>query len=460
MDGEHDLSAGDLVRDAFNTLTAPVPDLAARRLHLAALRRAVREAAEALAAAVDADFGGRSRSETMIAEVGLVLSNIDWTMKRLKRWMKPRRVGLPPEFLGAAGRVQRVPLGRVGIIGPWNYPIQLTLLPLVAALAGGNRVLLKPSEWTPRTSELLGRMVEVALPPDLVRVVAGGAEVARAVTELPLDGLFFTGSTETGRRVLAAAARKLVPVTLELGGKSPAILLRDFDVNEAARTLMAGKLFSAGQTCVAPDYALVPSARLHEVTQALARATRALYPDPDGSDYTSILRPHDRDRLQRLLATHDAVPLMDPMPASPRMGAWAVPDPNPDSPLMREEIFGPILPLIPYDDLSDAERFVNVRPCPLALYVLGRDRAACEGVVARVHSGGALVNDCLLHVAAHALPFGGAGESGMGTYHGKEGFLTFTRPRSIMVASRLMPARLARPPFGPTVERIIRFLLR
>ncbi|TNC48487.1 aldehyde dehydrogenase family protein [Rubellimicrobium rubrum] len=460
MDGEHDLSAGNLVGDAFQALTAPVPDLAERRLHLAALRRAVKEAAEPLAAAVDADFGGRPRSETMIAEVGLVLANIDWTVKRLKRWMKPRRVGLPPEFLGASGRVERVPLGRVGIIGPWNYPIQLTLLPLVAALAGGNRVLLKPSEWTPRTSELLGRIIEGALPPDLVRVVKGGAEVASAVTELPLDGLFFTGSTETGRRVLAAAARNLVPVTLELGGKSPAILLPDLDLDEAARSLMAGKLFSAGQTCVAPDYALVPRARMTEVREALARATRALYPDPDGSDYAAILRAPDRDRLHRLLDGESALPLMDPMPGAPRMGAWAVLDPDPDSPLMREEIFGPILPLIPYDDVADAERFVNARPCPLALYVLGRDRAACEGVVARVRSGGALVNDCLLHVAAHALPFGGAGESGMGTYHGEEGFLTFTRPRSIMVASRLMPARLARPPFGPTVNRVIRFLLR
>jgi coniferyl-aldehyde dehydrogenase len=333
-------------------------------------------------------------------------------------------------------------------------------MPLVAALAGGNRVLLKPSEWTPRTSELLGQVVRKALPPDLVRVVEGGPEVARAVTELPLDGLFFTGSTETGRNVLAAAAPNLVPTVLELGGKSPAIVMPDADLDEAARTIMAGKLFSAGQTCIAPDYALVPRARIEQMLGALARATRELYPEPEGPDYAAILRPRDRDRLERLLHGQRAVPLMEPMPAAPKLGAWAVPNPDPGSPLMREEIFGPVLPLVPYDDLAGAEAFANARPCPLALYVLGRDRAACEGVVARVRSGGALVNDCLLHVAAHALPFGGAGESGMGAYHGEEGFLTFTRPRSVMVASRLMPARLARPPFGRTVHRIIRFLLR
>lgn len=456
-----DPAAVQSVRDAFEALALaePLPDLAARRSHLLALRAAVRDAAEPLAAALDADFGGRPRVETMVAEVGLVLAVIDWSLKRLRGWMRPERVRLPMEFLGATGRVERVPLGRVGIIGPWNYPVQLTLVPLVAALAGGNRVVLKPSEWTPQTSELLARVVTRAVP-DRVRVVLGGPEVARALTGLPLDGLFFTGSTATGRRVAEAAARNLVPVTLELGGKSPVILLPDADLGEAALSLMAGKLFSAGQTCVAPDYLLVPRARMEEAVAALGAAARRLYPDPDGPDYAAILRPQDRARLEDLLRGQTAVPLMDPMPRAPKLGAWAVLDPDPDSPLMREEIFGPILPLVPYDDLSGAEAFANARPTPLAAYVFGRDRAACEGVVARVRSGGAAVNDCITHVAAHPLPFGGAGESGMGAYHGEEGFRTFTRPRSVMVASRWSPVRMARPPFGPRVERIIRLLLR
>ena len=449
------------VRQAFEALGPldPSPGLAARRAHLLALRGAVRDAAEPLAAALDADFGGRPRVETMVAEVGLVLAVIDWTLRRLGRWMRPERVRLPMEFLGASGRIERVPLGRVGIIGPWNYPVQLALVPLVAALAGGNRVILKPSEWTPRTSGLLAEVVGRAVP-DRVRVVLGGPEVAQAVTELPLDGLFFTGSTATGRRVAEAAARNLVPVTLELGGKSPAILMPDADLPEAALSLMAGKLFSAGQTCVAPDYLLVPRARMEEVVAALRVATRRLYPDPDGPDYAAILRPQDRARLEDLLRGQETVPLMEPMPRPPKLGAWAVIDPDPQSPLMREEVFGPVLSLVPYDDLAGAEAFANSRPTPLAAYAFGRDRAACEGVLARVRSGGAVVNDCITHVAAHPLPFGGAGDSGMGAYHGEEGFRTFTRPRSVLVASRWSPVRMARPPFGPRVERIIRLLLR
>jgi coniferyl-aldehyde dehydrogenase len=347
----------------------------------------------------------------------------------------------------------------VGILSPWNYPVQLSLLPLVAALAGGNRVLLKPSEFTPRTSDLLADLLGRALP-ERVRVIQGDAEAARDLTALPLDGLFFTGSTATGREVMAAAARHLVPVTLELGGKSPAILLPDADLGEAAASIMAGKLFSAGQTCVAPDYLLLPAARMDEALEALGRAARALYPRPDGPDYAAIARPRDRERLLGLLRGQRAVPLMDPMPDAPRLGAWAVPDPDPASPLMQEEIFGPILPLVPYDDLAAAEAFVNARPCPLALYVFGRDRAACEGVAERVRSGGAVLNDCVIQAAAPPLPLGGAGASGLGAYRGEEGFRSFTRPRSVLVASRWSPLRLARPPFGPRVERIIRSLLR
>jgi coniferyl-aldehyde dehydrogenase len=260
--------------------------------------------------------------------------------------------------------------------------------------------------------------------------------------------------------VALAAAANLVPVTLELGGKSPAILLPDADLSEAALSLMAGKLFSAGQTCVAPDYLLVHRARMDEALAALREATRRLYPDPDGPDYAAIARPQDRERLEGLLQGQRAVPLMDLMPRSPKLGAWAVIDPDPESLLMREEIFGPILPLVTYDDVGQAEAFVNARPQPLAAYAFGRDRAACEGVLSRVRSGGAVVNDCITHVAAHPLAFGGAGESGMGAYHGEEGFRSFTRPRSVMVASRWSPVRMARPPFGPRVERIIRLLLR
>lgn len=462
MDGGAGGDEGDRVLRAFGSLAAPpeVAGLTIRQEHLAALRAGLRAGAEALAGAVDADFGGRPRPETMLAEVGLVISAIDWTLRRLPGWVRPRRVGLSFEHLGARARIERVPLGRVGIIAPWNYPIQLSLMPVVAALAGGNQVLLKPSESTPRTAALLADIVGRTLPPETAQVVQGGPEVARLLAALPLDALFFTGSTVTGRRVLEAAAPNLVPVTLELGGKSPAILLPDADLREAASAVMAGKLFNAGQTCVAPDYLLVPRARLEETLDALRRATGRLQPRPDGPDYAAIARPRDLDRLRSLLDGQPARPLMDPMPRPPKLGAWAVPAPDPDSPLMREEIFGPILPIVPYDTVDEAVAFANSRPCPLALYVFGRQRAACERVVARVRSGGAMINDCLLHTTAHGLPLGGAGESGMGAYRGEEGFRTFTRPRSVMIASRIMPARMARPPFGPRIERIIRFLLR
>ncbi len=462
MDGSFDPNGSGRVRDAFEALgpSDPNPGLAQRQSHLRNLRATVLARAEDIAQAIDADFGGRPRAETMLADVAIVLSGIDWTLRRLGRWMRPERVRLPPEYLGARGRIERVPLGRVGIIGPWNYPVQLALVPLIAALAGGNRVLLKPSEFTPRTATLLAEIVEAALPPDRVRVLLGGPEVAGALTALPLDGLFFTGSTATGRRVLEAAARNLVPVTLELGGKSPALVLPDADMAAAATSLLSGKLFNAGQTCVAPDYALVPRARMGELLEALRAAASRLYPDPDGPDLAAIARPRDLDRLRGLLDGTDAVPLMDPMPRPPRLGAWAVPDPDPDGPLMREEIFGPILPLVPYDDVGQALAFANHRPQPLAAYVFGRDAAACEAAVAGLRSGGAMVNDCLLHTAAHPLPFGGAGESGMGQYHGEEGFRAFTRPRSVMVSSRWLPARLARPPYGRAVDRIIRLMLR
>lgn len=450
------------LRRAFDALRGgdEAPGLSDRRAQLLALRSEVRAAAPDLAAAVDADFGGRPRQETIFAEVAFALSNIDWTLRRLKGWTRPRRVRLPIEFLGASARVERAPLGVVGILAPWNYPVQLALLPLVAALAGGNRVLLRPSEHTPRTSALLARLVARGLPGDRARVVEGGPEVAAALTALPLDGLFYTGSAATGRKVLAAAAANLIPVTLELGGKSPAILLGDIDLERAAASIMAGKLFSAGQTCVAPDYLLVPRARMAAVTAALQAATARLYPDPEGPQYAAIARPSERARLCALLDGQRTAPLMARMPAAPKLGAWAVLDPGPDSPVMQTEIFGPILPLVPYDDPGEAAAFVNARPCPLALYVYGRDRAACEGLVAGVRSGGAMINDCLLHVAAHPLPFGGAGESGMGAYHGEEGFRAFTRPRSVMFQSRLAPARLARPPYGAAAERLIRFLLR
>ncbi len=435
-------------------------DLATRGRHLRALRTVVRDAKDKIASTVDADFGGRPAQETLLAEVALVLGSIDHALKHLHRWARPKSVRLGMEFWPAKGRVERVPLGVVGILAPWNYPVQLALVPLVAALSAGNRVLLRPSEHTPRTAALLDRIVSDALPADVARVVNGNADVAKAVTALPLDHLFYTGSTTTGRHVMRAAADDLTPVTLELGGKSPAILLDDIALEKAAASIMAGKLLSAGQTCIAPDYLLVPRPRMDRVITALGEAARALYPDPDGPDYAAIARPEDRARLLRLLDGEDAIALFSKAPRPPKLGAYILRAPSPASPAMTEEIFGPILPVVPYETLDDAIAFVNARPHPLALYVYGEDAAVGERVVARTRSGGASINEAVLHVASHGLPFGGVGASGMGAYHGAAGFETFSHARSVFRQGRFDVTRFARPPYGAFAKRLIGFLTR
>jgi coniferyl-aldehyde dehydrogenase len=445
------------VRAWLSSFETP-PDLAQRLAHLDALVQAVRATSDAITRAVDADFGGRPGAETVLAETGMVLENVRYTRRRLRRWMRSERVRLAPEFWPSQARIDRVPLGVVAIFSPWNYPVQLALVPLIAALAGGNRVVLKPSEHTPRTSALLARIIGNALG-GRACVVEGGPDVAEALTRLAFDGIFFTGSTAAGRQVLRAAAETLVPVTLELGGKCPAVVLEDADLAHAADGIMAGKLFNAGQTCIAPDYVLVARSRMEALLDALKGATARLCPDPSSPDYAAILRASDRDRLEGLLEGTQAVPLMARMPSPPRLGAWAVIDPEVDAPLMQAEIFGPVLPLVPYDRLSEAIAFVNARPCPLAFYAFG-DPARCASVARGVRSGGVLINDTIVHVVAHALPFGGAGASGMGCYHGEEGFRTFTRPRSVLVRSRFAPIGLARPPYGKTAERIMRYMLR
>jgi coniferyl-aldehyde dehydrogenase len=433
------------------------PPLSERRVQLRALEREIRARAETIAAATDADFGGRPRPETLLTEVAMTIGAARQAARHQRRWARPARVVLPPHFWPSTARIERVPLGLVGIIGPWNYPLQLSLVPLIAAIAGGNRAILHASEYTPRTAHEIARIVEAALP-GRATALEPSPQTAAALAAAPLDGLFFTGSTATGRKVAQAAAENLVPTVLELGGKSPALLRADADLDDSARSIVAGKLLNAGQTCVAPDYALVPRAALQPFVAALKTASAALYPDPSGPDYAAIARPADRDRLACLLDGLETVPLMAHPPAPPRMGAVAVIDPPRDHALMREEIFGPILPLIPYDTPQEARDFVNARPCPLALYVYGRDTKAARAEAEAIRSGGAMINEAVIHVGIHQLPFGGAGDSGMGAYHGEEGFRAFTRPRSVMVA-RPSLARLVRPPYGRNIERIVKSLI-
>lgn len=432
----------------------------ARREALKRLRAAVKDRAVDFAKTVSDDFGARSRHETMLAEIGVLLAAVDHALPRLSRWTKPERIDLGWRFWPARGRVLKQPLGVVGVLSPWNYPVQLALMPVVAALAAGCRALLKPSELAPATAALLAETARESFAPEVLSVVTGGPDVAAAMTRLPFDGLIFTGSERVGKRVMAAAAENLTPVVLELGGKSPAIVDASADLAAAALSIMTGKLLNAGQTCVAPDYALVPRARRDAFVAACRAAAQRLYPDPAGADYTAIRGEAARERLLRLQDGLDAVPLFDVSLAAPKLAPAILLDPPAHAPAMREEIFGPLLPVVSYDAPEEAITAVNSLPRPLALYWFGRDRGRLAEVLERTLSGGVAVNETVLQAGVEALPFGGVGASGFGAYHGRAGFDAFTHRRAVLIGSRWSGTRFARPPYGPTVDRVLRLLLR
>ncbi len=429
--------------------------IARRRHALRQLRRLVVAEADTFAAAISHDFGGRSWHETMISEVAIVLAAIDYALPRLARWSRPERVAVGWRFWPARARVVKQPLGVVGIIAPWNYPVQLALSPMVGALAAGCRVVLKPSEHASETSAALFAAVTRYLDADLVLAFEGGGEEAAAMSALAFDKLLFTGSTETGRRVLRAAADNLVPVVLELGGKSPVIIDVSADLRRAAADIVAGKLLNAGQTCVAPDYVLLPRGSLAAFVDACRSAAARMRPDATAVDATAILGSARQARLFRLIEGLDVVPLL-PETAPGSFSPCLILDPPGDTALMREEIFGPVLPLVPYDEPDEVFGHLDQRPVPLALYWFGRDRARLDAVLARTRSGGVAVNDAIMQVAVEGLPFGGWGASGTGAYHGRAGFETFSHQRAVFVQSRFSGTRLLRPPYGRIAEGIIR----
>ena len=450
------MSAADLLaRQRADFAAAPRPDAAARRAALATLARAIRAHEAALIAAVDQDFGGRPAAETQALELVPLYAQIAHARRHLARWMRRRRVAGSPFLWPARAFWEYQPLGVVGVIGAWNYPILLTLGPAVEALAAGNRVVLKPSELAPRTAEALAALVAGAFPPEQLATVTGGVEVARDFSAQPWDHLVFTGSTRVGREVMAAAARNLTPVTLELGGKSPAILHDSADLPRAVGRLMTGKLYNAGQTCVAPDYALVPPGRIAALEAEAARAVARLYPKGLGADYTRIVSDGHLTRLRDLVADagRRGARVVELAPVPPGANGRIMPptlviDPDPDSPLMREEIFGPVLPVVPAETLDAALAFVNARPRPLALYYFDDDRGRQDEVLARTMSGGVTLNDTIFHLAQLSLPFGGVGDSGMGAYHGLDGFAQFSKKRPVMVQARWAGTALVRPPWG------------
>lgn len=440
----------------------PMPPRAQRLQWLRSLRELLLTHQEALIAAISEDFSGRSADETRLAELMPSVQGLRHTERHLKQWMKasPRNVGLA--FQPASAKVLYQPLGVVGIIVPWNYPLFLAIGPMTCALAAGNRVMLKLSEATPATGMLLKQLFEAVFPEDLVCVVLGESDVGEAFSRLPFDHLLFTGATSVGRHVMAAAAQNLTPVTLELGGKSPAIVSDSVPLNDAAERIAFGKTLNAGQTCVAPDYVLVPRARLDEFAQTYRSVVHRFYPTlADNPDYTAIINARHLARLEGYLedARSKGAQVIDLYPQEPRQGRRLPPhllqQVSDDMRVMQDEIFGPLLPLVPYDNLDEALAYINQRPRPLALYYFGYDRAEQQKVLEQTHSGGVCLNDTLLHVAQDDLPFGGVGPSGMGHYHGHEGFLTFSKAKAVFAKQRFNAARLIYPPYGKSLMKLV-----
>jgi coniferyl-aldehyde dehydrogenase len=455
-------------RTAFADEMFPSREVRVDRLNR--LQRLTEKYESAIEAAIAADFGHRSRHETELSEIYLVLSGIRHARRHVGRWMRPRRVATPVHMWPGRSEIFAQPLGVVGVISPWNYPFQLAMLPALGALAAGNRVLLKPSELTPSFSDLLREIVAEFFSPREFAVILGDVEIAQAFSRLPFDHLFFTGSTAVGREVALAAAANLTPVTLELGGKSPAIVDTDCDVAVAAPRIAYGKLLNAGQTCVAPDYVLVPRARVDEVVAAIAAAATAMYPSfADNPDYTGIVSDRHYRRLAALVADAEAGGAKAVrVDAAGQAAAAAARKFLPtllvgvgdDMAVMREEIFGPVLPVVPYDTLDDAIAYVNRHPRPLALYWFGRRAANRDRVLRATVSGGVTTNDACWHVAQENLPFGGVGASGSGAYHGEQSFRTFSKDKPVFHQARFNGFWLFRPPYGRRFKAAIALLKR
>ena len=459
----------ETLQESFDRLRAgaaadPYPPAERRIADLLAVEKALIRRKDALAAAADADFGGRLRHETLFAEIYVTAEAFRHSRRHLTAWMKPRRRSVPlPIGLGRA-RVIPQPLGVVGILSPWNYPLMLALTPVAGALAAGNRVMVKPSELTPSVTTLIAEILAEALPSDRAAVISGGTEIGAAFASLPFDHILFTGSERIGRKVMAAAAENLTPVTLELGGKSPALILPGADLGEAALDIAYGKFTNAGQTCVAPDYVLVPRGAMDEFLDRLERAVAAYFPaGQESSTMSAVFGEAGRRRQTALRAEAAAagVTLRELGPSVPGLafGPTVLIDPPESLALSREEIFGPLLPVIPYDDVATAVDHIRHRPRPLALYLFGKDRSKIDGILRSTLSGGAVVNDTLVHVAIEDLPFGGVGPSGMGRYHGREGFECFSHMRAVFERSGPRLDRLARPPLRALHERLARWLI-
>lgn len=432
------------------------------RLRLEALKKfetVLHRREGALLRAIGADLL-KAPEEAYMMELGIVYSELRDAIKHLKRWGKPRRV-LPSiaQFPGR-GTVLRDPYGVVLILAPWNYPLQLNLVPLVAAIAAGNCAVVRPSSSAPKTAKAIAALIEESFVPEHVSSVQGDSDVAALLTAMPFDKIFFTGSAAVGREVMKAASGNLTPVTLELGGKSPAIVAADADIGLAARRIVWGKFANAGQTCVAPDYVLVNRKVLNALLESMRKEVERQYgPDPvHNKDLTAIVNDRHFARLANMLSNGERICGGQTDPTKRRIAPTILTGITEDDPLMRDEIFGPILPVLTFRTMEQALGIIRSRPHPLALYLFTEDKDAARRVMRDMAFGGGCVNDTVLHVASNRLPFGGVGESGIGAYHGKFGYECFTRPKGVFTASTRIDVPVRYPPLSGKMKLLKRVM--
>jgi coniferyl-aldehyde dehydrogenase len=459
-----------LTRQRAGFLRDGPPSLGQRRADLKRLRGAIIARRREIEDALNKDFGHRSRHDTAIMEILPLVMGIDYLHGNLRRFMRStrRHVAMPMRF--GSARIDYQPLGVIGIMAPWNYPFSLALMPLATAIAAGNRAMIKPSEFTPATSDLLGKLLADIFPEEQVAVVTGDAAVGAAFSAQPFDHLIFTGSTQVGRAVMKAASANLVPVTLELGGKSPVIVSKGYALDHAAAGIAYGKLANGGQTCIAPDYALVHEDEIEAFNAAYDKAVAALYPDGPGSDdYTSVINDRHCARLTGLIDDARAkgarilevgLKANEAAHRAHTLAPTLVLDVRDDMQIMQDEIFGPVLPVVSYRDLDEAIAYINARPRPLALYYFGHNDDDRHKVLSRTTSGNVTINGTLMHYAQEDLPFGGVGPSGMGAYHGVEGFRALSHAKGIYEQGRWNGSALLRAPFGWLADMVLKVMLR
>lgn len=450
-------------RQRSSYLAAPNPDHDMRRERLTQLKAAVLRFKTPLVEALSQDYGHRSVDDSLISDIMPVINNINYSLKNLKRWLKPsaRHAGIL--LAPAKVTVHYQPLGVIGIIVPWNFPVMLSIGPLVTAIAAGNHAMLKLSEFTPATNQVIKQLLAEVFDESHVAVIEGEADVAAEFSALPFDHLLFTGSTTVGRHVMRAAANNLTPVTLELGGKSPVIIAPDMPLEIAVERMIYGKCLNAGQICVAPDYVLCPKAKVDDFIAAYRAKFKTMYGAINNNkDYGSIINTRQFDRIITVLndakakgarvisATDEAINSQNR-----KLATQLITNTNEDMLLMQEEIFGPLLPIIGYNSLDEAIQYINYRARPLALYIMSFDEPCQQKILQQTHSGGVCINETVFHVAADDAPFGGIGPSGMGHYHGKEGFLTFSHAKTVLSRGRFNTGKFVHPPYGTFIQRML-----